>query len=72
MKTLFALCLVAVALSGCATCEQHPRTCVVVGAWIAGSVAIIASHHDDRSQQAAALTDPSAPPCTMQPNGSCR
>ena len=43
----------ALVLSGCATCQEHPLVCSAAGALIAGSIVLAAQHHshqpnDDR------------------------
>ena len=54
MKTLILMVVFAIAgaaLSGCATCQNHPYVCAVGGAIVVGSVAatIEAHHHSDSS-----------------------
>jgi hypothetical protein len=42
------LALIALAaLSGCATCQEHPYVCTAVGAVVVTSVALAAAHHYD-------------------------
>lgn len=36
--------VLAVALTGCATCERHPVVCTVGTAVLAGSIAVAANH----------------------------
>ncbi len=40
--------LVALALSACATCRQHPVACTVAAAVVAGGIAAAAEHRADR------------------------
>lgn len=41
-----------VAISGCATCQQHPVYCAVGTAIVAGSIVAIAEQHHDHSRTA--------------------
>lgn len=58
MKSLYMLALLA--LSGCATCQQHPVACGAATAFVAGSVALSMSHsgHGTASAQSAVATRP--------------
>jgi hypothetical protein len=75
MKKNITLMLAALALVGCATCREHPRTCAALVAVTATSLALSLDHGSNGQSPAAtdaALKDPNKPPCYMQPNGSCR
>ena len=82
-----ALCAVTVAalLGGCATCDRHPVACTVATVIVVGSIAASVEHrHDeltmsrrprhggpDRPGPGLPIGYPN-PPCTPQPDGSCR
>jgi hypothetical protein len=51
MKTLLAI-VAALAVSGCATCRDHPVACAVVGAVVIGSIAASIDHDGGPSRQA--------------------
>lgn len=70
MKTLIA-CALVLALSGCATCRDHPVACSVGGAIIAGSIAasILANdhHHRDVTAPHRIACDPGVTACGSEP-----
>lgn len=70
-KAIALSILALMLLTGCATCEQHPKTCAVVSVLAAGSLAACLNHHDSPRTHGYVLTD-GKPPCTVQPGGSCR
>jgi hypothetical protein len=46
------LCLASVfALSGCATCQQHPVWCAVGAAIVVGTAAAVIEHHHDQTHE---------------------
>jgi len=68
-KTL-TLSLLLVMLSGCATCQKYPVACWAGGIILVGSIAASTNHHTQ--SPSLAIGDPNKPPCTKQPDGSCR
>lgn len=66
MTKLF-LALAVLALSGCATCREYPKTCVAVTAVAMGSLALTVhnSHHPENFQMSTPLIGP--PDFTTQP-----
>lgn len=51
-------------LSGCATCREHPKACMVGAALVAGSIAVsLQGDHDNRAQPA--LHPVCAPNCPL-------
>jgi hypothetical protein len=46
---LAAVAALLLALTGCATCQQHPLACGVAGAIVVGSVAASVGSHDNRA-----------------------
>jgi hypothetical protein len=69
VKTL-PLSILLVMLTGCATCERHPVACWAGGVVLVGSIAASTNHRT--ASPSLAIGDPSRPPCTKQPDGSCR
>lgn len=64
-------------LAGCESTRQfahdHPVATGLGLSVLATSIAMSANHGGSNQQPTtAAVTGPAAPPCTMQPNGSCR
>jgi hypothetical protein len=48
MKRIFCV-FIALSLSACATCHEHPVACAIGGAIVIGSIAAAAEHsHDQR------------------------
>jgi hypothetical protein len=45
MLKLIIAVVAALSLSACATCREHPVVCGVAGAFVVGSVAVMASAH---------------------------
>lgn len=64
-RILSALCLIA--LTGCATCREHPVACWVATGVIAGTIVASGSHRTQALQPIGP-----GPGCTKQPDGSCR
>jgi hypothetical protein len=66
-----ALLALVLALSGCATCQQHPTACAIAGAVIAGSIAatVVANdhHHHGAAGPRRVACDPGVTACGSAP-----
>ena len=70
MFTKACILSVALALSACATCEQHPAACTIGAAILAGSVAATIQHHHDQHAAAAPVRADAIPVHCV--GGSCQ
>lgn len=59
--------LLALALTGCATCREYPTACAAVTLIAAGSLALSAGHSHQREQEGGRIGPPLTPDCTLFP-----
>lgn len=70
MKAATAL-LLTLALTGCATCRNHPTACAAVTLIAAGSLALSAGHSHQHEQEVGRIGPPLTPDCNRFPE-MCR
>ena len=63
LRFIAALALASSALTGCATCRNHPVVCTVAGAVIVGSVAATVAAHSDHEHTPPHMRNVSPPNC---------
>jgi hypothetical protein len=75
MKTTLATALALLTLTGCEStrdfAKRHPVATSIGAGLLMGSI-IASANHGHNDPPTGALTGPQKPPCTMQPDGSCR
>ena len=73
IATILCAAVSATLMNGCAACDQHPVACTAAVAILVGAAAgAAASHHEDHYGHHGEAIGYPPPPCTPQPDGSCR
>jgi hypothetical protein len=71
-----ALAALLLILAGCASVRDfvhdHPAVTAIGAAVVVGSIVASVSHDGHPGPATGAIGDPNAPPCTVQPDHSCR
>lgn len=65
LKAAMAALLLAMALTGCETCQEHPGACAVATGIAASCIALSADHGSNRAHDVAT-------PSVVCANGSCK
>lgn len=67
-RHLLTLLALAMALTGCAVCEQHRTACTVVAVSAGVIVAGLAAQHHNAGRDPTRSQIPGSPDCTSNPN----